>query len=399
MSSLTLSRQPTDVVWRRGQADILLQQYPTAQLRSYVDQYGSPLLLLSLQTIKAQYQTLQRLLPRAKHHYAMKPLPHPAVIQVLKDIDGYFDLATNGEVDLVRQAGIDPARCIHTHPIKRPGDIEYALDYGVERFVFDTEYELEKLAAYKGKIQLLMRLAFPNSEAQADLSSKFGVLPQDSFALLQKAVGAGFHVAGLSFHVGSQVRTPTMHLAAIRFSRQLVDQARAAGIDTLHILDLGGGWPVTYVEPLMPISEFIDPIRAELDHLFPDFDLLSEPGRFIAGPAVTLICSVIGKAVRGGQMMYYLDDGIYNSFSGVLFDQGSYLVFSLEELENRHVPTSPVTLAGPTCDSIDVMYRDIAMPEMTPGDLLVSPVMGAYAGASHGTDFNSFMRPQIIVVD
>ncbi len=399
MSQTTVSLQPDDPGWRRAQGQLLTQQYSPDQLKAYVKQYGSPLLLLSLKSIKQQYATLQRLLPRVKHYYALKPLPHPEVVKALIEMGGYFDLATNGEVDVVRAAGVDPKRCVHSHPIKRPNDVKYALDFGNDTFVFENEYELVKHTAVKDRTRWLMRLSFPNPEAQCDLSSKFGVLPADAFALLKKAHEMGYHVRGLSFHVGSQMKTPAKHIEAITFAKQLVDQARAAGINTLTTLDLGGGWPVTYIEPTMPIEDFVAPISEALDDFFPDFEILSEPGRFIAGPSVVAISSVMGKNVRNGQMMYYLDDGLYNSYSGILFDHGHYLIYSLKELENPDMAMKHSTLAGPTCDSIDVMYRDILMPEMELGDLLVSPVMGAYAGASHATDFNFFMRPKMIVIE
>lgn len=399
MSQTTVSLQPDDPGWRSAQGQRILQKFSPDQIRAMVTQHGSPLLILSLDTVRTQYETLKKLLPRVKHHYALKPLPHVDVVRTLQSMDGYFDLATNGEVDIMQKCEVDPSRTIHSHPIKRPSDVQYALDYGCKTFVFDNEYELVKLAQFKDKVQWMMRLSFPNKEAQCDLSAKFGVMPEHSFDLLQKAVAAGFHVVGLSFHVGSQMKTPAKHIEAITFASELVKRAREVGIDTLKILDLGGGWPVTYTEPTMPIEDFVAPIRECLDDLFADFEIFSEPGRFIAGPSVTAISSVIGKNVRNGQMLYYLDDGLYNSYSGILFDHGSYLIYSLKELEHPEIHKEPATLGGPTCDSIDIMYRDILMPHMELGDLMVSPVMGAYAGASHATDFNFYMRPKMVVVE
>lgn len=385
--------------WRRRQGQKILERYSSKKIRALVKEYNSPVLLLSLKSIRRQYQTLQRLLPRVKHHYALKPLPHPQVVRTVRELGGYFDLATNKEVDIVRELGVDPKRCIQTHPIKRPSDVKYALTHGVNTFVFDNEYELTKMAPFKNKVKLLMRLSFPNPEAQCNLSSKFGVAPDDSLALLKKAVKRGFTVIGIAFHVGSQMKTPAKHLEAIQFSRKLIDQAEAAGIDTMYIIDLGGGWPISYVEPAMPIEDFIAPIRESLDTLFPDFEIFSEPGRFVAGPAVTLVCSVMGRSFRNGSMMYYLDDGIYNSYSGILFDHGNYLVYSLKELEDPTTDRKLSSLAGPTCDSIDIMYHDIMLPSLKIGDIIVSPCMGAYAGASHATDFNSFIRPKVIVAE
>jgi ornithine decarboxylase len=399
MVDTTISAQPEDPGWRKAQGACILQQYSANRLRALVREHGSPLFLLSLKTIEQQYRTLQRLLPNVKHYYALKPLPHPEVVKKVMSLGGYFDLATNGEVDVVQGVGVQPDRCIHTHPIKRVSDVAYALSFGVKTFVFENENELQKHVQFKDKTQWLMRLSFPNKEAQCDLSSKFGVSPDKAFSLLRMAVDMGYHVSGLSFHVGSQMKTPAKHIEAITFARELVDQAKGSGIGTLRILDLGGGWPVTYVEPTMPIEDFIAPIAETIDDFFSDFEIYSEPGRFIAGPSVTSVCSVMGKNVRNGQMMYYLDDGLYNTYSGILFDHGAYLIYALKELENPNLPTLKSTLAGPTCDSIDIMYRDIDLPELEVGDLLISPVMGAYTGVSHSTNFNFFMRPKMVVIE
>jgi diaminopimelate decarboxylase len=165
MSQTTVSLQPDDPGWRRAQGQLLTQQYSPDQLKAYVKQYGSPLLLLSIKSIKQQYATLQRLLPRVKHYYALKPLPHPEVVKALVEMGGYFDLATNGEVDVVRAAGVDPKRCVHSHPIKRPNDVQYALDFGNDTFVFENEYELIKHAAVTGfgagvRVVILMVVTF-----------------------------------------------------------------------------------------------------------------------------------------------------------------------------------------------------------------------------------------------
>src|SRR5580693_865247 len=149
-------------------------------MRALANEHGTPLLLLSTQTIRQQYRTLKQALPGVQLHYALKPLPHPAVVQAIKDEGGYFDLATNGEVDIVREVGVDPARCIQSHPIKRDSDIRYCLEYGCRTLIFDNPYELPKFLPYKDQVELLMRLSFRNKEAQADLSAKFGVHPTDA---------------------------------------------------------------------------------------------------------------------------------------------------------------------------------------------------------------------------
>jgi ornithine decarboxylase len=383
--------------WRRIQASKILEKYPADKIKEYVKMHGSPMYVLSIATVREQYMTLMRLMSRVKHHFALKPMPHEEIIKAIRDLDGYFDLASSSEVDLVKSLGIDAKRTIHTHPIKRPQDIEHALSYGTNTFVFDNKYEFEKHVKNKDKIKVLLRLSFPNSQAQCDLSAKFGILPNESFDMLNYAKDMGYHVVGLSFHVGSQMGTPAKHIEAITFAKELVDKAESIGMN-LKIIDIGGGFPVTYTSPIMPIDDFVAPIVEALDDFFPDKEIYSEPGRFITGPSMTLFSSVMGKAKRNNQDYYYLDDGLYGSYSGKLFDHADYLIFSLKELEEPEIEKHKSTIAGPTCDSIDVAYTNIMMPKMELGDIMVSPVMGAYSSA-HATTFNFFPKAKIVVED
>ena len=140
-------------------------------------QFGTPLLVVDAERIRRQYHRLQAALPGVVLHFALKPLPHPAVVQVLAAEGAAFDLATNGEVEIVRRAGVAPQRCIHTHPIKRDGDIRTALAYGVGRFVIDNPDELRKFVKYRNRSSLLIRVSFSSPEARCDLSRKFGCEP------------------------------------------------------------------------------------------------------------------------------------------------------------------------------------------------------------------------------
>ena len=370
----------------------------------WVAQHGAPLLILSPQVAQEQYRAIQSALPGVDCHYALKPLPHPAIVQALQQIDGYFDLCSNGEVDVVEQVGIDPARCIHTHPIKRDSDIRHALDYGVETFVFDNLNELSKFIPYRDRITLLCRLSFRSSDAVVDLSWKFGAQPQDGLGLITAARDMGLQVEGLSFHVGSQNLNAAKYLEAIGFCRKLFNLAALEGIQ-LNTLDIGGGFPVPYLEPIMDLHHYCAPIIEALQQQFPHTRLIAEPGRFIAGPSMVLVSSVMGKAERQGITWYYLDEGLYGSYSGKLYDHCDYHIFPLSDLAtDKSTPeTSQRVLhqsiiAGPTCDSVDVIYENIMLPELEPGDLLISPMMGAYTSAS-ATEFNFFPKTPIVVVD
>ena len=375
-----------------------LHTLPTpARARELVAEHGAPLLLLSTRQAVRQYRALAAALPGVDLHYALKPLPHPAVVRALAAEGAWFDLATNGEVEVVRACGIPPARCIQTHPIKRDGDIRHCLDFGVETFVFDNPFELPKFLPYKDRARLLMRLSFRNKDAQCDLSLKFGVQPADALDLLKKAVGMGLRVEGLSFHCGSQLLSNQKYLEAIGFCRQLFSLAALDGI-VLRTLDIGGGFPVPYTEAVTPIAEYCAPIAKLLESSFPGVRIIAEPGRFIAAPSMTLVASVMGKSERQGRMWYYLDDGLYGSWSGKLYDHCDYPVVPISR-DGRTLGGERLSVvAGPTCDSIDVVYQDLMLPELEPGDLMVSPMMGAYTWAS-ATDFNFFPKATIIVVD
>ncbi|MDP4530125.1 type III PLP-dependent enzyme [Alkalimonas delamerensis] len=361
--------------------------------RDLVARHGSPLLVLDGDAVRQQYRALTAALPGVELHYALKPLPHPAVVAILQQEGGRFDLATNGEVDLVREQGVNPQHCIHSHPIKRDSDIRYALEFGCTVFVVDNPVELAKFVPYADQTQLLLRLSFPNPDTKVDLSKKFGCRPEQALGLLQQAKALGLNVMGLSFHVGSQAVSPKRHVAAIEQCLQVFQQAEAAGLP-LHWLDIGGGFPVSYLDQVSPIEQYCAPIRQALAKFPAAVRLMAEPGRFISAPAMTSVASVMGVAERGDQCWYYLDDGVYGAYSGQIFD---HTIYPLAVPYNEG-PTVNSVLAGPTCDSIDVIRENIQLPRLAVGDLVIGRMMGAYTWAS-ATEFNFFRKAEILVLN
>lgn len=367
---------------------------PNIDYRNLVKTHGSPLLILDQATIRFQYNELKRALPNVTLHYALKPLPHSVMIKTLNSLGASFDLASNGEIDLVRNCGIAANKCIHTHPIKKDSDIDYALGYGCNIFVYDNLVELQKFKKYSEKVKLLLRVSFPNPECKVDLSKKFGCLTDNVLPLLRQAKQMNIELYGLSFHVGSQVPNSKRHVEAITACTDLIKQAKAEGID-LQVLDIGGGFPVDYdnAKPT-DIVDFCKPIVEALKEVPKDMKILAEPGRFLSAPVMTSVCSVTGKSERFGKNWYYLDDGIYCSYSGQLFD---HVIYPKSAPYNQGSLTSCV-LAGPTCDSIDVIAQDILMPELEVDDLIVGKMMGAYTIAT-ATEFNFIKKTDILVID
>ncbi|MBK7904812.1 MAG: type III PLP-dependent enzyme [Proteobacteria bacterium] len=362
--------------------------------KALVAQHGSPLLLLDCDVVRRQYKSLRAALPGVGLFYALKPLPHPAVVAELRDLGGCFDVATSGEIKLVKAAGVAPERCIHTHPIKTDAEIRAALRFGIRTFVVDNPDELRKFHKHRTRAEVLLRLSFRDPTAVVDLSRKFGCEPAAVVPMLELAQSLGVTVRGLSFHVGSQVAEPRKYVEAIGVCAELIEHSGASGLADLGLLDIGGGFPIAYGGTMQPIREFCRPIRHALKTLPRAVRVVAEPGRFIAGPSGTAISTVVGRAQREGRWWYYLDDGLYGSYNGQLYDHARYPI----DVPGRRGPTHPSVLAGPTCDSIDVVREDIPLPELQIGDLVVGRMMGAYTACS-ATDFNFIPRAKIIALN
>jgi len=382
--------------WTQSLKDSLTSAYPPSTIREYIEREGSPLLLLDLQVIRNNYRALKSALPRVDHYYAVKSFSHLQVLTTLKSEEAYFDLATSGEIELMKQLGIDPSRCIYTHPIVRESDVRAAVEFGIKTFVIDSEYQLASFKPFAGQVELLLRIAIPNEEAQINLSAKFGIAPIWAMDFFEKAKASGLRVVGISFHAGSQMYDASKMVEGIRVAHKLFAEAESVGHD-MKLLDIGGGFPAAYSRPIPEVREFCAPVSEVLDELFPNCRIVSEPGRGISAGSVVSVSRVMGKSLRNGVMWYYLDDGLYGTYSGVLFEHGDYPIFTLKELEDPNHPKKTSVLAGPTCDSVDVISQDIALPDLDTGDIIISPNMGAYSAATT-TDFNLFPRAKVVII-
>lgn len=362
--------------------------------RELIAAHGSPLLVLDGYTVRRQVLALQRALPEVDIYYAVKSLPHPAMVRLMANMGAGFDIASSGEIELLRNLPLSQRRAIHTHPIKRDKDIRDALRFGCTTFVVDNPDELTKFISYRHRVGLLLRVSFRSVAAVVDLSKKFGCAVEDVPGLLELAAQLGIHVKGLSFHVGSQCRDGAEQVKAIHACNTLIRQHYDTGAAPLSILDIGGGFPVAYDGGDVDIERYCAPIREALSDLPTHVSVIAEPGRHISGPAMTCVTTVIGRAIRSGMRWYYLDDGVYGSFSGQIFDHVRYPL----EIFSDDMPRAAGVLAGPTCDSIDLIAEDIELPELRLGDVIVGHMMGAYTAAS-ATEFNSLKKANILVIN
>jgi ornithine decarboxylase len=367
-----------------------------ARFAALAERHGTPLLVLQPHMVARRYRELTAKLPDFRMHYAVKAAPHPMVLSTVAICGGGFDVATSAEVDLLQQLGLPMHRCNHTNPIKKPADIDHAYAAGIRTFVVENPCEAQKFAGRPADIELLVRLSFRNPAAKSDLSSKFGVEPADAELLVKHVIAAGVQFAGFSFHVGSQSSSAQPYGAALRDTLGLIAQiSESLGVHS-RVIDIGGGFPVAYREAVPPIDVIAEVIDEALGSARADFTLLAEPGRYLVADSMTLLTSVVGTAERDGQRWHYLDDGVYGSYSNVMTEDVHPPIIALRELTQDAVTTEAVTLAGPTCDSADVIARDYPMPSLEVGDLVVSPMMGAYTAVT-SSRFNGIAATPIVM--
>jgi len=356
----------------------------------------TPFLVLSKKKIEENYTRLSLALEnKVSLFYAVKANPISEVIEIIKNIGGGFEVSSADELRLVMNFNVPLNKIFYSTPVKKRSEISYFYKEGINLFVFDNDIEIEKIAQCAPKSQVMLRIQTKNKNSLIDLSLKFGAEPKDALYLLEKARNMGLYPRGICFHVGSQCLSPESYKEAIKLCHSIFEAAAERGIH-LDLLNIGGGFPIGYRKKVPDITTFCKTINEALKYYFYDrfdVDVVAEPGRFICADAFTLVTRVIGKSIRNNKIWYYIDDGLYGSFSGRIYDKGDYLI--LTEKDGYKVPS---VLAGPTCDSFDIIYEDYELPDLKIDDLILVPGMGAYTIVS-ASNFNGFKRAKVVVID
>lgn len=366
--------------------------------RSLAAQYGTPLQVVSRKVVARNYRAFESRLPGVTVCYAAKANRCPEVLGQLRQLGSSLDVCTPAEIRAGLSAGFGPDRMLHTHPCKTERNLFESYSAGVRWFVYDGAPELDKLARTAPDAQLLLRVA-ERSDAELDLSKKFGCAPAHVLPLLAAAKSRRLAVRGLSFHLGSQCLDPDDFKPVLASVRGLLDAARKAG-HPLDTIDIGGGPPSPYADPpeIPTLEDYLGTVHGHLTASFggTGVRVLAEPGRCVVGDAVTAVVRVLGKAIRGDKLWYYLDDGIYGTFSGLNGGKCPYPILAENQGSRRSVPC---VLAGPTCDSVDVVAEGRPMPiDLEPGELLLVPCVGAYSHAC-ATTFNGIDVPRVAAID
>jgi ornithine decarboxylase len=354
------------------------------QARELAAKHGTPLICVSRSAVRRNYETLRNGLPGVEFYYAAKSNPDATILRTLRESGCQIDVCSVGELHAALDAGFTPEQMLHTHPCKTLANLMTCYRAGLRWFVYDNRAELHKLKQHTPDVTLLLRVAMSSASSLINLSAKFGCAPTEAVDLLLEAKSLGMRVNGLEFHVGSQTTSPEDYNVAFGRIRRIYDAAADAGVE-LEVIDFGGGMPAPYRDAVLTLDTFCDSLRQSLETHFGDLPvrLVAEPGRGVSAETSTLITSVIGKSVRpNGKTQYIIDDGLYGSFSGKVYDHVDYPLLAEDAVIRA---TDPCVVAGPTCDSTDVVCTDQELPDLAIGELLLVPTMGAYTNASAST--------------
>jgi ornithine decarboxylase len=365
-------------------------------------EHGTPLFVVDHAALRKNYAEFKRYLPRVQAYYAVKANPDPAIVRTLYKAGASFDVASMPEFLIVHENIKHlPAKkrqdfiwdkIIYANPIKANETLT-ELDPYKPLVTYDNFEEIQKIRQYAPHAGLALRIRVPNTGAMVELSSKFGASSGEAVELIEAAHQAGLIVEGLSFHVGSQTTNFENYVQAINLSAGIFEEAKQRGYN-LKLLDIGGGFPAPYNSGVEPFEKLAKCVNSELKRLFPNnIEILAEPGRFLVATAATLVAKVIGKAERDGKRCYYIDDGVYHTFSGVIFDHCQY---SIKAFKNGSKQISAVF--GPTCDALDTISLAEELPDLKLGDLVYSENIGAYSHAS-STYFNGFPPAKVVHIN
>lgn len=373
------------------------------RLKKLAEEHGTPLLVIDHDELRKNFRSFRKYLPRVQPYFAVKAGADPAVVRTLFKEGSSFDVASMPEFELVYEMIKKmPARerqqwiwdkVIYANPIKPVETLE-ELDRYKPLVTFDNLDEIEKIAKHAPRAGLVLRLKVSNTGAMVELSSKFGASPGEAVDLILEADRRGLVVEGVSFHVGSQTTNYQNYVEALNLTADIYSEAKARGYDKMNLVDIGGGFPAPYDSTVRPFRELAKVINSEINRLFPkEIEILAEPGRFFVATAGHAVSKIIGKSVRDGKPSYYLNDGVYHTYSGQIFDHCKYPVKAF-----KGGKTKLSAVFGPTCDAFDVISMAENLPDLKRDDFVYSEMIGAYTYAS-ATTFNGFSPATVVHVN
>ena len=372
-------------------------------VKQLAKKYGTPLFIIDHAKIRENFRTFKKNLPKVQAYYAVKANSNQEIIKTLFKEGSSFDVASYNEFiqiyEQVKSFGKKDKdffiwdKIIFSNTIKDRHTLKKIKKYK-PLVTYDNADEVKKIKEYCPTAGLILRLKVPDTGSQVEMGSKFGAEPGEAADLIKQAFACGLVVEGLSFHVGSQCTNFDNYSSALQITSDIFNDARKKGYN-MKIVDIGGGFPVPYDSQVPKFEQLAEIINSEIKRLFPqDIELIAEPGRFMVATAATLVSEIIGRARRDGKIFYHINDGVYHTFSGIVFDhwQPNFKAFKRGKSE-------VCAVVGPTCDSFDKISVSEQLPgNLQIGDFLCTVNIGAYSTAST-TKFNGFDGARILHIN
>ncbi|UTC74196.1 type III PLP-dependent enzyme [Treponema sp. OMZ 792] len=364
---------------------------------SFSENLETPCVVINLKTIKKNYQKLKENFPYADVFYAIKANPHEEIITMLNEMGSCFDIASRYELDKVLKLGVSPERVSYGNTIKKAKDIAYFYEKGVRMFATDSKDDLKNIAQFAPGSRVYVRILVENTtSADWPLSRKFGCHPDMAYDLCIQARDSGLIPYGISFHVGSQQRDIGQWNDAIAKTKYLMGSLEEEEDIKLEMVNMGGGFPASYVTPANDLSEYASEINRYLEDDFGDERprIILEPGRSLVGDSGILVTEVVMISRKNNTALFrwvYLDTGLFNGLIETLNESLKYPIVT--DKDEGCKKWGEVVLAGPTCDSMDIMYEDYkySLPtNLKPGDRVYFLTTGAYTSSYASVEFNGF---------
>lgn len=358
--------------------------------------HPTPFLVGDLTMLRDRFRIFRNAMPRVHPFYAVKCNSTPEVLRAVQQVGAGFEVASLGELRMLQEVGVAPPDALYSNTVKPPAHIAGAAADGLWRFAFDSESELHKIARHAPGSAVYARVRVDDSRSVFPLSRKFGAEAHEARALLHRARSLGLQPYGITFHVGSQCTSTSAWVQAIASVGRLMRQLLNDGI-RIEMLDIGGGFPAQYGEPVPGIEQIGTVVNRAIHELLPYVPALiaAEPGRHMIAETAVLVSTVLGREVRAGEEWIYLDVGAYNGLMETQQAVGQWR-FPLWSSRPDHAVTRqiPFTVTGPTCDSADTMFYGASLPEtLGEGDRIYIASAGAYT-LSYASSFNGFPPPQ-----
>lgn len=367
------------------------QAQQVAWCRDLEPQYISPLLVMSKQRLRENARRFTAAMPRVRPHFAVKSNPDKEVLNYFSQQGIFFEIASSAELDALIELDTCIDTVFYSNPIKSPASIKYAAGKGVNWYAVDSVEEVQKIAAIKPDAKLYIRIEVSNEGSSWPLAGKFGADSQVVNKIIRQCKRSAMQLCGITFHVGSQCSNVDNWVAGIRSAKSIFNKLILNGFSP-ELLNLGGGYPLQLTGDEPTIEEIGAIINRELASLPEHIQVMAEPGRFLVGSAGCLMAQVVGLATRNKQRWLYLDTGVY----GGLLELSQN--FPATIFSDRTGEQCQWTLAGPTCDAIDVLGQHQLPVNMQVEDRVYIPNLGAYSTCC-ASQFNGFPAPTIYFVD